>query len=268
MIANAPLALAVAHDTQCILLPLASLYFSLSLFEMLEAADPKGTATPQQRSRLPSAFSRSPGRSEHACWRSVGLIPHAVIARIDIVVKTPIRLISRRFLSVKPGSRSPPMSQVVGRDLRSRPAIVGDITPADGVPKEEKSRREQAALDEMCQVLGGGMRAATLTHAEADNLERMDEWFNRLSNAKRKATRLHYYFHDMLLGKSPMVVRIAEAAMTKKSLTSTLFNSTVLQTELGESEQVLAPAAILVMVSPLCRAMADEVATWFDKLNC
>ncbi|XP_073131521.1 5'-deoxynucleotidase hdd1-like [Henckelia pumila] len=38
-------------------------------------------------------------------------------------------------------------------------AIVGDITPSDGVPKEEKSRLEQAALDEMCVVLGGGMRA-------------------------------------------------------------------------------------------------------------
>ncbi|GMY26751.1 HD domain-containing protein 2 isoform X3 [Fagus crenata] len=38
-------------------------------------------------------------------------------------------------------------------------AIVGDITPSDGVPKEEKSRMEQAALNEMCKVLGGGMRA-------------------------------------------------------------------------------------------------------------
>ncbi|XP_023551621.1 HD domain-containing protein C4G3.17 [Cucurbita pepo subsp. pepo] len=38
-------------------------------------------------------------------------------------------------------------------------AIVGDITPSDGVPKEEKSRRESAALNEMCQLLGGGMRA-------------------------------------------------------------------------------------------------------------
>ncbi|XVE85986.1 hypothetical protein DITRI_Ditri17bG0135900 [Diplodiscus trichospermus] len=38
-------------------------------------------------------------------------------------------------------------------------AIVGDITPSDGVPKEEKSRREQAALTEMCKILGGGMRA-------------------------------------------------------------------------------------------------------------
>ena len=36
--------------------------------------------------------------------------------------------------------------------------IVGDITPSDGVPKEEKSRREQAALNEMCEILGGGMR--------------------------------------------------------------------------------------------------------------
>ncbi|XP_065880137.1 5'-deoxynucleotidase hdd1 isoform X2 [Euphorbia lathyris] len=38
-------------------------------------------------------------------------------------------------------------------------AIVGDITPSDGVPKHEKSRREQEALNEMCEVLGGGMRA-------------------------------------------------------------------------------------------------------------
>ncbi|XP_022145817.1 HD domain-containing protein C4G3.17 isoform X2 [Momordica charantia] len=34
-------------------------------------------------------------------------------------------------------------------------AIVGDITPSDGVPKEEKSRREAAALNEMCELLGG-----------------------------------------------------------------------------------------------------------------
>jgi putative hydrolases of HD superfamily len=37
-------------------------------------------------------------------------------------------------------------------------AIVGDITPIDGIPKEEKRRREQEALDHMCKVLGGGSR--------------------------------------------------------------------------------------------------------------
>ncbi|KAK9149930.1 hypothetical protein Scep_008687 [Stephania cephalantha] len=38
-------------------------------------------------------------------------------------------------------------------------AIVGDITPSDGVPKEEKNRREQQALDYLCKLLGGGSRA-------------------------------------------------------------------------------------------------------------
>ncbi|CAN1811568.1 5'-deoxynucleotidase HDDC2 [Linum perenne] len=33
-------------------------------------------------------------------------------------------------------------------------AIVGDITPSDGVPKEEKSRKEAEALDHMCKLLG------------------------------------------------------------------------------------------------------------------
>jgi hypothetical protein len=37
-------------------------------------------------------------------------------------------------------------------------AIVGDITPSDGVSKEEKNRRESAAMDEMCQLLGGGIQ--------------------------------------------------------------------------------------------------------------
>ncbi|PIA37034.1 hypothetical protein AQUCO_03100053v1 [Aquilegia coerulea] len=42
-------------------------------------------------------------------------------------------------------------------------AIVGDITPADGVPKEEKSRREREALDHMCKLLGGGVRAKEIS---------------------------------------------------------------------------------------------------------
>ncbi|XP_057961986.1 uncharacterized protein LOC131153590 [Malania oleifera] len=47
-------------------------------------------------------------------------------------------------------------------------AIVGDITPSDGVPKEEKSRREQAALNEMCKVLGGGTRAEEIKELWAE----------------------------------------------------------------------------------------------------
>ncbi|KAJ3708023.1 hypothetical protein LUZ61_011728 [Rhynchospora tenuis] len=38
-------------------------------------------------------------------------------------------------------------------------AIVGDITPSDGVPKSEKSRMEREALDHMCTLLGEPSRA-------------------------------------------------------------------------------------------------------------
>ncbi|CAK7326476.1 unnamed protein product [Dovyalis caffra] len=47
-------------------------------------------------------------------------------------------------------------------------AIVGDITPSDGVPKPEKSRMEQAALNDMCEVLGGGMRAEEIKELWAE----------------------------------------------------------------------------------------------------
>ncbi|XP_002534456.3 5'-deoxynucleotidase HDDC2 isoform X1 [Ricinus communis] len=42
-------------------------------------------------------------------------------------------------------------------------AIVGDITPSDGIPKEEKSRKEREALDHMCKLLGGGLRAKEIS---------------------------------------------------------------------------------------------------------
>lgn len=34
---------------------------------------------------------------------------------------------------------------------------MGDITPNDNISKEEKNRLENAAIDEMCQLLEGGM---------------------------------------------------------------------------------------------------------------
>ena len=36
------------------------------------------------------------------------------------------------------------------------PAIVGDITPHDGVSKEEKHKLEADAMTEICQKLGSG----------------------------------------------------------------------------------------------------------------
>ncbi|KAE9462510.1 hypothetical protein C3L33_05581, partial [Rhododendron williamsianum] len=45
-------------------------------------------------------------------------------------------------------------------------AIVGDITPSDGVPKQEKSRLEREAIDYMSKLLGGGQRGQLWTEYE------------------------------------------------------------------------------------------------------
>ncbi|XP_018732979.2 dirigent protein 23 [Eucalyptus grandis] len=60
---------------------------------------------------------------------------------------------------------------------------------------------------------------ATLARAEADDLVKLDAWFTRLSHAKRKTTRLHFYFHDTLSGRNPTAVRVAKSTMTEKSPT-------------------------------------------------
>jgi len=54
-------------------------------------------------------------------------------------------------------------------------AIVGDITPSCGVPKAEKSRREQEALNKMCELLGGGMRGF-INYYSWNFLQRFQIW--------------------------------------------------------------------------------------------
>ena len=44
-------------------------------------------------------------------------------------------------------------------------AIVGDIAPGDGVSKAEKAAREEAAMEEITRMLGGGPAASALAAA-------------------------------------------------------------------------------------------------------
>lgn len=46
-------------------------------------------------------------------------------------------------------------------------AIVGDIAPGDGISKEEKNRRETAAMEEIRNVLGGSIGLVLKNHALA-----------------------------------------------------------------------------------------------------
>ncbi|GLT34527.1 hypothetical protein SLA2020_090360 [Shorea laevis] len=100
-------------------------------------------------------------------------------------------------------------------------AIVGDITPSDGVPKEEKSRREQAALNEMCNVLGGGMRAEEI----------QELWAEYENNASLEANLVKDF------DKVEMILQALEYEMEHGKVLDEFFLSTAgkFQTEIGKS---------------------------------
>ncbi|KAL6526003.1 hypothetical protein OROHE_015527 [Orobanche hederae] len=51
----------------------------------------------------------------------------------------------------------------------------------------------------------------------AQGPEPVQEWFKNLSNAKEKLTKLHFYFHDIVSGKNPSAVTIAQSSSTLTS---------------------------------------------------
>nr|KAJ0193934.1 hypothetical protein LSAT_V11C800404070 [Lactuca sativa] len=103
-------------------------------------------------------------------------------------------------------------------------AIVGDITPSDGVPKVEKSRLEQAALNEMCNVLGGGMRG---TFAE----EIQELWREYEDNASLEANLVKDF------DKVEMILQALEYETEHDRVLDEFFLSTAgkFQTEIGKS---------------------------------
>lgn len=100
-------------------------------------------------------------------------------------------------------------------------AIVGDITPSDGVPKAEKSRREQAALKEMCEILGGGTRAEEIKEL----------WEEYENNSSLEANLVKDF------DKVEMILQALEYEIEHGKLLDEFFISTAgkFQTEIGKS---------------------------------
>lgn len=100
-------------------------------------------------------------------------------------------------------------------------AIVGDITPIDGIPKEEKSRREQEALDHMCKVLGGGSRAKEIAEL----------WTEYEANSSPEAK----FVKD--LDKVEMILQALEYEEEQEKDLDEFFQSTAgkFQTEIGKA---------------------------------
>ncbi|XP_027360612.1 HD domain-containing protein C4G3.17 [Abrus precatorius] len=100
-------------------------------------------------------------------------------------------------------------------------AIVGDITPSDGVPKAEKSRMEQEALNKMCEVLGGGMRAEEIKEL----------WAEYENNSSLEANLVKDF------DKVEMILQALEYETEHGKVLDEFFLSTAgkFQTELGKS---------------------------------
>ncbi|KAL8040924.1 hypothetical protein ABFX02_10G131600 [Erythranthe guttata] len=100
-------------------------------------------------------------------------------------------------------------------------AIVGDITPADGIPKQEKSRREQEALKNMCELLGGGARAKEIS----------DLWMEYEENSSMEAKVVKDF------DKVEMILQALEYEKEQGKDLEEFFESTAgkFQTDLGKA---------------------------------
>ncbi|KAI5069059.1 hypothetical protein GOP47_0015360 [Adiantum capillus-veneris] len=100
-------------------------------------------------------------------------------------------------------------------------AIVGDITPSCGVPKEEKSRRERAAVDEMCMLLGGGLAAE----------EVKELWLDYENNASLEANLVKDF------DKVEMILQALEYETTHGKVLNEFYESTAgkFQTAIGKA---------------------------------
>ncbi|KAJ8750880.1 hypothetical protein K2173_016061 [Erythroxylum novogranatense] len=100
-------------------------------------------------------------------------------------------------------------------------AIVGDITPMDGISKTEKSRREQEALDHMCKLIGGGPRAQ----------EMFDLWMEYEENSSSEAKLVKDF------DKVEMILQALEYEKEQGKDLDEFFQSTVgkFQTDVGKA---------------------------------
>ncbi|KAL6525416.1 hypothetical protein OROHE_015723 [Orobanche hederae] len=100
-------------------------------------------------------------------------------------------------------------------------AIVGDITPSDNIPKQEKSRREQEALRNMCELLGGGERAKEIS----------DLWMEYEENSSMEAKLVKDF------DKLEMILQALEYENEQGKNLEEFFESTAgkFQTDLGKA---------------------------------
>ncbi|KAG5581934.1 hypothetical protein H5410_052561 [Solanum commersonii] len=72
-----------------------------------------------------------------------------------------------------------------------------------------------------CSIAIVILSSIPLAHCNiAQGPKAVENWFQKLSHAKPKITKLHFYFHDIVAGKNPTAIPIAQANSTSHSPTA------------------------------------------------
>eukprot|EP00249_Psilotum_nudum_P004422 c17947_g1_i1 orf=116-949(+) len=100
-------------------------------------------------------------------------------------------------------------------------AIVGDITPSDGIPKHEKSRQERIAIEEMCNLLGEGFAGK----------EVKELWLEYENNSSPEAQLVKDF------DKIEMILQALEYETAQNKVLDDFFESTTgkIQTDIGKA---------------------------------
>ncbi|KAL2254863.1 dirigent protein 21-like [Sesamum indicum] len=68
-------------------------------------------------------------------------------------------------------------------------------------------------MEKLCTflILYSSVHAMAHGNSVDEGPEAVQEWFKNLPNAKEKVTQLHFYFHDIVSGKNPSAITVAES---------------------------------------------------------
>ncbi|KAF3659503.1 Dirigent protein 21 [Capsicum annuum] len=72
----------------------------------------------------------------------------------------------------------------------------------------------------LCSIAIAILLSTPIAHCKiAQGPKAVENWFQKLNHAKPKMTKLHFYFHDIVSGRNPTSIRVAQANSTSHSPT-------------------------------------------------
>ncbi|XP_059643897.1 dirigent protein 23-like [Cornus florida] len=82
-----------------------------------------------------------------------------------------------------------------------------------------RTKREMGKLPMILMVFSVVIAILPVAQGIAEDPEAVEAWFEKLGQAKENVTKLHFYFHDIVTGKNPTAIQVAQSNLTAKSPT-------------------------------------------------